>query len=167
MFNVIFESISVILRQSVHLSVPFLEFFSPVLCSIFFPRHRLLSHITIVDTTDSCERGMNPVTMSIIGPPKEYWQSRGSNKQPLVLKPTTLTTEPWGSASLILMNFAQIGNQILDQHNQLLLKQHDGQNYQSMSRWREIVDSKRLKSCNDTHWASGINPLQHRSFSDH
>ena len=31
-----------------------------------FPSHRLLSHKTIVETTDSSERGMNPVTMPII-----------------------------------------------------------------------------------------------------
>ena len=34
--------------------------------TIFFPSHRLLSHITNVETTDSGERGMNPVAMTII-----------------------------------------------------------------------------------------------------
>ena len=39
---------------------------------IFFPSHWLLSHVTIIETTDSGERGMNPVAMSIINPRKEY-----------------------------------------------------------------------------------------------
>ena len=34
---------------------------------------------------------MNPVTMTIINPRKEYWPSRGSNQRPLVLKYTLLT----------------------------------------------------------------------------
>jgi hypothetical protein len=34
------------------------------------------SHITIVETMDSCGRGMNPVAMIIINPRKEYWPSR-------------------------------------------------------------------------------------------
>ena len=40
--------------------------------------HNILSkplsalHITIVDTTDSGERGMNPVSMTLISPWKEY-----------------------------------------------------------------------------------------------
>ena len=32
----------------------------------------LLSHITNIDTKDSCERSMNPVAMTIINPRKEY-----------------------------------------------------------------------------------------------
>ena len=35
--------------------------------------------ITIVETMDSRERGMTPVTRTIINPRKEYWPSRGSN----------------------------------------------------------------------------------------
>ena len=54
----------------------FLEFFLPVLRTIFFPSRWLLSHITIVETTDSGERGMNPVAMTIINPRKEYWSTR-------------------------------------------------------------------------------------------
>ena len=44
----------------------FLEFFRPVLGTILFPKHWLFSHLTIVETTDGGERGMNPVTMTII-----------------------------------------------------------------------------------------------------
>ena len=47
--------------------------------AIVFLSHWLLSLITIVETTDSGERGMNPVAMSIINPRKEYCPSRGSN----------------------------------------------------------------------------------------
>ena len=54
--------------------------------TIFFPSHRLLSHITIVNTMDCGERGMNPVAMTSISPRKEYWQSLGSNQQPSVHK---------------------------------------------------------------------------------
>ena len=42
---------------------------------------------------DSGERGMNPVAMTIINPWKEYWQSRGSNQPPSVLKSGTPPTE--------------------------------------------------------------------------
>ena len=57
---------------------------------IFFPSHWLLSHLTIVETTDNSEREMNPVAMTIINPQKEYWLSRGSNQRPPVLKSATL-----------------------------------------------------------------------------
>ena len=70
----------------------FLEFFQPELCTIFFSSHWLLSHITIVETIDSGERGMNPAEMTIFNPQKEYLQSRGSNQQPPVLRFGTLPT---------------------------------------------------------------------------
>ena len=60
---------------------------------MFFSGHWLLSHITIVDTIDSGERGMNPVAMTIINRRKEYWPSRGSNQRPPILKSATLPTE--------------------------------------------------------------------------
>ena len=44
------------------------------------------SYITIFETTDSGERGMNPVAMIIITPQKEYWPSCGSNQRPPILK---------------------------------------------------------------------------------
>ena len=56
----------------------FLEFFQPVFRTLFLPNHWLLSQITIVGTTDSSERGMNPVAMTIgINPRKEYWPRGG------------------------------------------------------------------------------------------
>ena len=55
---------SYIMAASVPINA-YLEFFKPLFRTIFFPSHWLLSHITIVETTDSGERGMNPVTMTI------------------------------------------------------------------------------------------------------
>ena len=46
--------------------------------------------MTIVETMDSGERGMNPAAMTIINPRKEYWPSRGSKQQPPVLKSAML-----------------------------------------------------------------------------
>ena len=63
----------------------FLEFLKPVLRTIFFPSHWLLSHILIVETTDSGERGMNPVAM--INPKKEYWPCRDRTSDLLFLSP--------------------------------------------------------------------------------
>ena len=51
---------------------------------------------------DSGERGMNPVTMTIINPWKEYRPSLGSNQRPPVPKYATLPTELWGSTHHIL-----------------------------------------------------------------
>ena len=48
----------------------FLDFFVPVPRTTFCPSHWLISHITIAETTDSSERGMNPVAMAIIIPGK-------------------------------------------------------------------------------------------------
>ena len=76
----------------------FLEFFLLVLRTIFFPSYWLLFHLTIVETTDGGERGMNPVPMTIINPWKEDWLSRGSNYRPPVLKSAMLPTELWGSS---------------------------------------------------------------------
>ena len=45
------------------------------------------------------ERGMNPVSMPIVNPRKEYWPIRGLNPQPPVLKSTMLPTELWDSAA--------------------------------------------------------------------
>ena len=70
----------------------------PVLRAIFFPSYLLLSHTTIVKRMDSGERGMIPVTMTIINPWKEYWLSLGSNQQPPILKSCTLPTELWDSS---------------------------------------------------------------------
>ena len=76
----------------------FLEFFQPVLYTIFFPSYWLLSQLTIVERMDSSERGMNLVAMTIINLRKEYWLGRGSNQRPPVPKSTMLPTRLWGLA---------------------------------------------------------------------
>ena len=43
-------------------------------------------NINIVKTMDNQEKEINPVTITMISPQKEYRQSRGSNQQPPVLK---------------------------------------------------------------------------------
>ena len=93
---IIFNSISVISKQPVHLSK---LSWSSVLCTIFFPSHWLLFHVTTVKAMDSGERGMNPVTMTIINPWKEFWLSRGSNQPPPVLKYCRIPTELLGSTN--------------------------------------------------------------------
>ena len=50
-------------------------------------------HIAIAETTDSDERGMNPVAVNIISPRKEYWPSRDLTSD-LLLKSCTLLTGP-------------------------------------------------------------------------
>ena len=59
----------------------------------------------------SDEREMNPVTMTIINPRKEYWPSRGSNQHSPVLKFCSLPTELWGSAQHYLLK--QLGSTAL------------------------------------------------------
>ena len=61
--------------------------------TIFFPSHWLLSHLfEHCRKNGQRERKMNPVTMPVINPRKEYCPNRGSNKPPLVLKSSTLPT---------------------------------------------------------------------------
>ena len=90
-FNTIFNSISIILWWPVQLSMLSWSSFNQYAAQYSF-------HLTIVEKMDSCERGMNPVAMTIINPQKEYWPSNGSNQQPPVLKSTTLPTELYGLA---------------------------------------------------------------------
>ena len=72
----------------------FLEFFTPVLHTIFFSSHRMLSHITIVKVMDSCKREMNPVQMTVNHSlKKKNWPSWGSNQKPTFLKSSKLPTE--------------------------------------------------------------------------
>ena len=65
LFSAIFQLYRAAASAPIH---AFLEFFNPVRRTIFFPSHWLLSHILIVKNTDSGERAMNPVTMTIINP---------------------------------------------------------------------------------------------------
>ena len=104
MFNAAFNS--TYFSYIAEASAPIHAFLIPALYTIFFPSHWLLSHKTIVEKTDSSETGMNPVTMTIISPQKEYWPSRRS-RQPPVLKSATLPTELWGSKHLVQTKHAQ------------------------------------------------------------
>ena len=70
-------------------SVPthaFLAFFTPLFQTISFPSDWLLSHITIVETMESGERGMIPVAMTIINPRKEILSELG-------IEPATLFSQ--------------------------------------------------------------------------
>ena len=101
-YNAIFNSISVLSQRPAHLSLLSWSSFNQYSRTIFFSSHWLRSHITIVETTDSDERGMNPVAMTIINSRKKYWPSLGSNQRPPVLRSATLPTElhVWGSACI-------------------------------------------------------------------
>ena len=52
------------------------EVFKLVLRKILFQSHWLLSHTTIVKAMDSCDRGINPVTMTFINP----WNRQGQSQ---------------------------------------------------------------------------------------
>ena len=71
----------------------FPEVLLTVLRTIFFPRHWLLSDITIIKTMDSRERGMNSVTMTSSNLGKNIGQAAEWNHRPPVLKPCMLPTE--------------------------------------------------------------------------
>ena len=72
LFNAVFNVVSVISRRSLHLSMLSSSPINQYSTQYSFPSHCLLSHITIVEITNSSERGMNPVAMTIINPRKEY-----------------------------------------------------------------------------------------------
>ena len=60
-------------------SAPFhasLEIIQPILCTIFFPNHWLLSHITIFKQWTAVREEWNPVAMTIISPWKGNWLSQ-------------------------------------------------------------------------------------------
>ena len=92
-FNAVCNSMSVRSRRPVRLSM--LSWGTPH--NILSKPQAAFPHI-IVETTESRERGMNPVAMTVINPRKEFWPSRGSNQRPSVLKTATLPTELWSSA---------------------------------------------------------------------
>ena len=117
--NAVFNSISVISRRPVHLSILsgiFFFFFYLLLRTIFCPSHWLLSHITNVETIDSGERGMNPVAVAIVNPRKECWPSRESNQRPPVLQSCTLTTDLWGLAESARIAQAEMNRYFSQMH---------------------------------------------------
>ena len=86
----------------------FQEFLKPILRTIFFPSHWLLTHITIVETTDGGVKGMNPVAMTIINSTKKYWLSRGLTQRPPVLKSARLPTEVWGLSTKLRTKYQNL-----------------------------------------------------------
>ena len=82
----------------------FLEFLKPVLGTIFFLSHWLLSHITIVETMDSCERKIESCR-------NDYYQSSESILGKPGIKPATscspvLSSESRGSARQMVVNIS-------------------------------------------------------------
>ena len=49
----------------------------------------------------NCERGMNPVAMTIINSWKEYWPSLGSNQRPPVLKSALRNRQSYGGSAVM------------------------------------------------------------------
>ena len=104
-FNAVFNSISVISRRPVHLFLLSWSSFNQY--SAQNPFHWLLSHITIVETTDSGESGMNPVTMTHKSLERILAESR-IEPATSCSQVHTLPPELWGSAQMFL---ARITNQ--------------------------------------------------------
>ena len=67
LFNVFVNIISVILWLSVHLSMFSWRCFHQYSAKIPCRNHWLLFHITVIETLDTGERGMNPVALAIFG----------------------------------------------------------------------------------------------------
>ena len=102
-FNAVFNSILYIYITTDSTPIrAFLEFFQPVLGKIFFLRHWLLFHKTVLETMDSGERAMDLVAMTIINPRNDYLPTGGSNQGPPqpVLESCALPIELWGSTFL-------------------------------------------------------------------
>ena len=78
----VFNVISVSSQRPVYFHA-FRGFFLPLLLSLFFPTHELLFHITIIETMNISERGMNLVELPII------IQSMERILAELVIKPAT------------------------------------------------------------------------------
>ena len=92
MINIIFSSYTAVACAPIY---AFLEFFKPVLCTMFFPSHWLVSHKTIFETMESGERSMNPVAITITSSRKEYWLSWGSNHDLLFESPAHYRHKYW------------------------------------------------------------------------
>ena len=79
-FNAIFNSISVSSQRPVHLSMLSWISFNQYSAQYSFQAAMQLSRLTVVESKDGAERGMNPAAMFVISPRREYWQSRGLNQ---------------------------------------------------------------------------------------
>ena len=93
-FNAVFNSISVISRRQLHLSM--LSW-----CSLNYYSAQYSFQATgcfPTYLTDSSERRTKHVAMTLINLPREYWPNWGSNQRPAVFKLAKLLTELWVSA---------------------------------------------------------------------
>ena len=72
-FKAVFNSISAIMRRPVHRSMLSWSSFNQYSEQYSSAAKSCFPHATIVETTHSREREMNPVAMTIINPRKEYW----------------------------------------------------------------------------------------------
>ena len=166
-FNAVFRQYLSYITAAVHLSMLF-QFFQPVLCTIFFPSHWLLPHLTNVETTDSSERGMNPVAMTIINPRKEYWPSQGSNQRPPVLNSQTLPTELWRSAlndaSYRLSYGARHQTIIISLQVEIVINRNDKVNILFMKKF--LFDMKGRKHCGENRELLITNIVSLLSHSD-
>ena len=70
-FNAVFNVLSIISRRPVHLSMLSWSSFNQYSAQYSFQATGSFSNITFVETTNSGERGMNPVAMTIINPCKK------------------------------------------------------------------------------------------------
>ena len=96
-----FNSMSIIASASAPIDA-FLEFLKPVLCTILFLSHWLLSHITIVETMDSSERKLESCR-------NDYHQSLERILSEPGIEPATscspvLLSEQRGSARQMVVN---------------------------------------------------------------
>ena len=120
------------------------------------------SHVTIVETTDSGERGMNPVVFTIINTRKECWPSWGSNHRTLVLNPfpykpwllrvcsTSLLKTLWGKEKLLVTsNFSFSHSIFYSFENFLSPRQIQHCRLQTLSVWKSLkfVVWERVMSC--------------------
>ena len=83
-FSAVFNIISLTLDcQCIYSCLPGIPFISAA--NNILSKALLLCHKTIVRTMDRGERGMNPVTLTVIYPWKENWPGQRLNKGPPVL----------------------------------------------------------------------------------
>ena len=104
-FNVVFNGISVITLQTVHLYMLSWSSFNQYSAQFSFQAAFPHDHCQ----KNGGERGMNPVAMTTINPRTECRPSWGSNQGPPVLKSAKLLTELWGPAQFVVYKCFQFG----------------------------------------------------------
>ena len=77
--SAIFIKFEIVFSYIAAASTPIWSSLLTLLGTMIFLSHWLLSHVTIIETMDTSERGMNAVAMTIINPRIELEPSWGSN----------------------------------------------------------------------------------------